>query len=491
MPADLDVDPGASPGEALTSFLAQAHAGRFDLAAGSLTLDFVPVAQRPTEGPRLARRLMFLLDRHLELSALQPGAEPIAAVVTVGVLPQGRLKVPVELVRRPREGTPWAFNARTVRSIDALFDEHGSPLWEVLPQFLLSRTLWVLGAWQWLGLALLLGLSWVLARLLLAVLTPLFTRLARLTVTTLDDQLIVQLNRPLRALVFLAATALGMPVLVFPLAAQSVADALLRSALVAAVAWGLLVASRLVAGTLQAGAGASRDREVRTRLSVLHRLADAVVLVVCLALILLQFPAVRTIGMSVLASAGVLGVVFGLAAQRSIANLLAGIQISITQPIRIGDTVVIEKEFGVVEEIHLTYVVVKVWDLRRLVVPVSTFLEKPFENWSRGSTEILGTVELFADYSIDVEAARAELLRVVESERGKLWNGKTNVIQVTELSERYLTLRALVGTDDAGRNWDLRCLVRERLAAWLQLQPNALPRSREEHVVTSVVSPAP
>jgi small-conductance mechanosensitive channel len=214
-------------------------------------------------------------------------------------------------------------------------------------------------------------------------------------------------------------------------------------------------------------------------------------LVVCLALILLQFPAVRTIGMSVLASAGVLGVVFGLAAQRSIANLLAGIQISITQPIRIGDTVVIEKEFGVIEEIHLTYVVVKVWDLRRLVVPVSTFLEKPFENWSRGSTEILGTVELYADYSVDVEGARAELLRVVESERGKLWNGKTNAIQVTELSERCVTLRALVGTDDAGRNWDLRCLVRERLAAWLQLQPGALPRAREEHVVTSVVSPAP
>ncbi len=482
---------GAAPraetaGETLTSFLEEAHAGRFETAASALMLDFLPEAQRPTEGPRLARRLMFLLDRHLKVeSATPPGAEGTTAVVTVGALPLGRLEVPVELVRWPHEGQPaWVFSARTVRSIDALFDEHGSTLWEVLPQFLLSRTLWVLGAWQWLGLVLLLAVSWGLARLVLAGLTPLFTRLARRSATTLDDQPVVQLHHPVRALLFLAGVAVGTRVLVFPTEAQSLADALTRSAVVAALAWALLVISRLVASALQARA--SRDRDpgaagaVRTKLSVLHRLSDAVVLVVSIALLLLQFPAVRSIGMSVLASAGVVGVVFGLAAQRSISNLLAGIQIGITQPILIGDTVVVEDEFGVIEEIHLTYVVVKVWDLRRLVVPVSVFLEKPFENWSRGSTELLGTVELFADYGVDVDAARAELARVVEAERGKLWNGKTQAIQVTAATDSSVTLRVLLGTEDAGRNWDLRCLVRERMVAWLRAQPDALPRVRTE-----------
>ncbi|MDP1826997.1 MAG: mechanosensitive ion channel [Archangium sp.] len=483
-PAATATTQGPSAGEALTTFLVEAHAGRFDVAASSLTLDFVPEAQRATEGPRLARRLMFLLDRHLVVEAAPPAAAE-AAVVTVGALPLGRFKIPVELVSFPRAGQPaWSFSARTVRSIDALFAEHGSPLWEVLPQFLVSRTLWVLGAWQWLGLILLMALAWGLARLVLAGLTPLLARISRLTTTTLDDQLVVQLGRPARALFFLLGMALGTRALVFPLAAQSLADAMTRSAVVAALAWALLVVSRVVAGSLQAGASRDRDANsagaVKTRVSVLHRLTDAVVLVVGVALILLQFPGVRSIGMSVLASAGVVGVVIGLAAQRTISNLLAGIQISITQPIRLGDTVVIDKQFGVVEEIHLTFVVIKAWDLRRVVVPVGTLLDKPFENWSRLSTELLGTVELYADCSVDVEAARAELLRLAEGSRGKLWDGKKQALQVTDMSERSVTLRALVSAEDADRLWDLRCLVREHMVAWLHQQPGALPRVRTE-----------
>ena len=220
---------------------------------------------------------------------------------------------------------------------------------------------------------------------------------------------------------------------------------MVRSAVVATLVWAVLVVSRLVAEALEARAARDGDlnsaRAVKTQVSVLHRVVDAVVLVVGGALVLLQFPGVRHIGMSMLASAGVAGVVVGLAAQRSISNLLAGIQISFTQPIRIGDTVIVEKEWGWIEEITLTYVVVKVWDLRRLVVPIGTFLEKPFQNWSRTSTEILGTVEVYADYQLDVEAARQELLRIVEGERGKLWNGKVQGIQVTELSDRTMTLR--------------------------------------------------
>ena len=195
---------------------------------------------------------------------------------------------------------------------------------------------------------------------------------------------------------------------------------------------------------------------------------------------LLQFEAVRNVGVSLLASAGLAGLVVGLAAQKSISTLLAGIQLSITQPVRIGDTVIVENEWGWIEEITLTYVVVKVWDLRRLVVPMSHFLDKPFQNWSKVSPEILGTAELFVDYRTDVAAVRAELARLLRDESQGLWDGRAQGLQVTGFSERTMTLRALVSAADAGKAFDLRCLVREKLIAYLQRQPAGLPVVRAE-----------
>jgi small-conductance mechanosensitive channel len=148
--------------------------------------------------------------------------------------------------------------------------------------------------------------------------------------------------------------------------------------------------------------------------------------------------------------------------------------------VRIGDTVIVENEWGWIEEITLTYVVVKVWDLRRLVVPMTHFLDKPFQNWSKVSPEILGTVEVYADFRTDVAAVRAELKRILEQESEGLWDGKVQGLQVTGCTERTLLLRALVSATDAGKAWDLRCLVREKLIAWLQRQPRGLPLMRAE-----------
>jgi small-conductance mechanosensitive channel len=148
--------------------------------------------------------------------------------------------------------------------------------------------------------------------------------------------------------------------------------------------------------------------------------------------------------------------------------------------VRIGDTVIVENEWGWIEEITLTYVVVKVWDLRRLVVPMSHFLDKPFQNWSKVSPEILGTAELYVDYRTDVEAVRAELSRILHNEGRALWDGKVQGLQVTGFSERTMTLRALVSAADAGKAFDLRCIVRERLIAFLQRQPAGLPVVRAE-----------
>ena len=480
------------PNEMLTHFFDYAHAGDFETASNYLTLEFLPAAERASEGQRLSKRLMFLLDQYVTVDSAELGKQATASSARIGELPLGRLKIPVELVERNDQ---WKFSARTVRSIDPLFAQHGSTLWEELPDWLVARSVWVLGRWQWIGLFLLLTLGLFVARGVTALLTPVFRKLATFTRTNIDDRLVNALEKPSRFLLFIIMLAVGLRVLSFPLEAQSTFDDVLRSLGIAVAVWGLLELSGVVASEISERARRADDyslRGVRTQVSVLHRVANAVILIVGGALVLLQFPGVRSIGMSMLASAGVAGVVIGLAAQRSIGNLLAGIQLSFTQPIRIGDTVVVESEFGTIEEITLTYVIVRVWDLRRLVVPISYFLEKPFQNWTRSSAEVLGTVYLYADYKIDVESLRAELAKIVEPERGKLWNGKVQGLQVTDATDRSVQIRALVSSDDAGKAWDLRCLVREKLMAFLKkTQPQALPRVRAESGVVDGNGHAP
>jgi len=198
------------------------------------------------------------------------------------------------------------------------------------------------------------------------------------------------------------------------------------------------------------------------------------------ALLLLQFEVVRHIGVSILASAGIAGLVIGLAAQRPLSALLAGVQLSVSQPIRIGDMVVVEGEIGTIEEIRLTYVVVKIWDLRRLVLPITYFLDRPFQNWSRGAQQILGAATLVVDFSADVDALRAELKRVLEREGGSLWDGQVQNLMVTDATNGGMTLRILVSSTDSGKNFDLRCLLRERMLAFIRSHPQWLPVTREE-----------
>jgi small-conductance mechanosensitive channel len=220
-------------------------------------------------------------------------------------------------------------------------------------------------------------------------------------------------------------------------------------------------------------------RRMHTRVALLRRVLVVGIGVVGLGMILLQMPGFRAMGTGLLASAGVLGVIVGVAAQRPIANLLAGLQIAVTQPIRVEDAVIVEGEWGWVEEITLTYVVVRLWDLRRLVLPIGYFLEKPFQNWTRTTASLLGSAYLHADYAVPVDAVRAELERIVRT--SPLWDGRTCVLQVTDLTERSVQLRALVSAANAGRSWDLQCEVREKLIAFLQLHhPDALPRVRLE-----------
>ncbi|MBU0682804.1 MAG: mechanosensitive ion channel family protein [Candidatus Omnitrophica bacterium] len=220
-------------------------------------------------------------------------------------------------------------------------------------------------------------------------------------------------------------------------------------------------------------------RRVYTQIGVISNIIIVGIILLTVSFILMTFPAVRQIGVSLLASAGVLGIVLGFAAQKTLGNIIAGIQIAISQPIRLDDAVVVENEWGWIEEITLTYVVVRIWDLRRLVLPISYFIEKPFQNWTRTSADIIGSVFLYVDYTVPIEEVRQELYNILE--KSPYWDKKVKVLQVTNTTERTVELRALMSAADSPTAWNLRCEVREKLIEFLQKKyPKGLPRTRVE-----------
>ncbi|MBC7137338.1 MAG: mechanosensitive ion channel family protein [Defluviimonas sp.] len=216
-----------------------------------------------------------------------------------------------------------------------------------------------------------------------------------------------------------------------------------------------------------------------TQSRILMRVADVLIVLIAISASLMTFDAVRQYGVSLLASAGAAGLVVGLALQPVLKNLFAGIQLAVTQPIRIDDALIVEGEWGNVEEITSTYVVIKIWDWRRLIVPLSYFIEKPFQNWTRDSAELIGTVMLYLDHSAPVDRIREKGQEIAAA--SKLWDGNVYNLAVTDFRERVMEVRVLVSARNAPRVFDLRCEMREKLIAWIQAElPGALPRTREE-----------
>jgi small-conductance mechanosensitive channel len=254
--------------------------------------------------------------------------------------------------------------------------------------------------------------------------------------------------------------------------------------LIAAVAWLLIAMSNVIEAVLAhkysiTMADNLAARRVRTQVEVLHRIIVMMIGLIAVAGVLMTFPSIRHIGETIFASAGLAAVVAGLAARTMLSNLFAGVQIAITQPIRLEDAVVVEGEWGWIEEITTTFVVVRIWDLRRLVLPISYFIEKPFQNWTRKSANLLGTVFIYADYSVPVAELREELHRILQST--ELWDGKVWGLQVTNTTDRTIEMRALMSAGDGGKAFDLRCLVREKLIQFLQERyPESLPRTRAD-----------
>ena len=223
-----------------------------------------------------------------------------------------------------------------------------------------------------------------------------------------------------------------------------------------------------------------------TQVRLFKRITDTLIIIIATATALMTFDSVRQYGVSLFASAGAAGIIVGLAARPLLSNLIAGVQIAVTQPIRIEDAVIVENEWGFVEEIASTYVVIRLWDLRRMVVPLAYFIEKPFQNWTREAQTLLGAVLLHVDFSADIARIRERLTEIVRE--SKLWDGAVVNLQVTDAHPKTLELRALVSARNASASWDLRCEVREKLIGFLQKEmPDALPKDRS---ITAFANPA-
>lgn len=336
----------------------------------------------------------------------------------------------------------------------------------------------------WFAPILILGAAALGGYILHRVLAFIAGRLAKRTLSPVDDVLVAHLRRPLGLFLPAAATLLTLSfaglapdivpgirrvlTVILTLAAGWIALSLLRAASDIVVARFAIDHSDNLA-----------ERQVQTRVVVFKRIGEIIVVVATAALVLMAFPSIRHLGISLFASAGVAGIVLGLAARPAIANLIAGVQIALSQPIRVDDVVIVEGEWGWIEEITTTYVVVRIWDQRRLVVPLSHFIEKPFQNWTRKTADILGTVFIYADYSVPIEAVREELQRIVHAH--PKWDGKFCGLQVTNTTEKTIEMRALISAGNSSDAWEIRCDVREQLIAFLQTRyPQCLPRVRAE-----------
>jgi small-conductance mechanosensitive channel len=305
-----------------------------------------------------------------------------------------------------------------------------------------------------------------------------------------------------RLAVVILALFVALPVVPLDSETRRFLALLLLMAMVGVIGWATVAALHIAANIYLRRFRLDVDdnlmaRKHNTQVRVLLRTIDVLIVLITIGGMLMTFPAVRQYGYSLFASAGVAGIVAGLAARPVLSNLLAGVQLAMTQPIRIADVVIVEGEWGMIEEITSTYVVVRIWDLRRLIVPLSYFIEKPFQNWTRDSAKLIGSVYFYLDYRAPVGAIRDKLTEIVKQSED--WNGQTLSLQVTDATENVIVLRAIMSANTAGQTWNLRCEVREKMVDFLQHEhPEALPRQRQinlredgQPATIAVLAPAP
>ncbi|MGE0665832.1 MAG: mechanosensitive ion channel family protein [Sphingomonadales bacterium] len=350
-----------------------------------------------------------------------------------------------------------------------------------MPEFLDSLERWKLLPWAppWLVAALAIAAFSLLA---LALHAAAIRSAARLLPHRFVTQLMRRTARIVRLAIMVFAVSAVLPFLPLTSSAETIADKAIVLTLLGLLCLAVLALCDLGAERYLRGFRLDVDdnleaRKVVTQVRILKRTLKTLVVVLFLALMLMTFDTARQFGVSLMASAGAAGIVLGFAARPVLGNLIAGIQIAITQPIRVDDAVVVEGEWGWIEEINSAFVVIKLWDWRRLVVPLGYFIEKPFQNWTRTTASIIGSVFLHVDYTVPVQRVREKLEEVARE--SALWDRQVVNLQVTEAMEGSVQLRALVSASTSPRAWDLRCEVREKLITFLQQEyPGCLPRQR-------------
>jgi small-conductance mechanosensitive channel len=463
----------ATPRRSLRSFLSAARDGDFTTA--SHCLDLRGLAD-PNTGPDLAEELSYVLYRRVPIDLAQVSDEPVAhdGQVTVDTFTVGDQEVPLTLARVKFDDgvSRWVISRATVKRIPDIAATIRTSSWEQkLPRLLRGPVILGNAPWQWLGIILSLFVAYGIGRLGAAIASRIGGTFARRSTSVVDDLLVTAARRPLRTI--LASILFGVFVysLQVSLPVARILGHFAYTGFILGLAWLLLAAFNLVARLISpahslVGEVALDGAGDRTRRALLQRVASAGIIGVTVALLLLQFDVVRHVGLSLLASAGIAGVVLGLAAQKSLAGLIAGLQLSITQPIRLGDTIFIEGEIGLVQDIFLTYAVVRFWDDRCVVVPLSRFLEQPFQNWTLLRHEITAVVLLHVKFTAPVALLRAKALALCEA--NPKWDKRRCELQVGDSDMYGMILRVMVSARSPSESWDIKCGVREGLIVFLQ-----------------------
>jgi small-conductance mechanosensitive channel len=482
----------STPRQTVAGFLRAVEAGQLSRASRHLDLRGLRwEAQTPLEA---AAELAQVLERRvwLDVAGISDRPEGLpedgADVERIAVVKIDGEEVPVTLARARRgDASVWLVSATTVARIPDLSRALGTSGWvlALVPKSL-EKSRWMgLWAWQWIGLGVALVVGFPLGRAAASLLLSALMRLARRTRAVWDGAIVESSRGTLRFAVGWLAMGLVALSLDLPPAVHGSVQLVITTPLIFAGGYVLRQAIRAVTADYLANLKGEQElhtRGLRTQIVILRKLSTGAIVLVSLAVALMQFEIVRSVGWSLLASAGVAGVVLGLAAQKSLGAVIAGLQLSMSQPVRLGDAIIMRGEWGVIEEIALTYVRVKLADERRMIVPIEKFLTEIFENLSQPGNELVGVVDVPVDPTAPIATIRDELLRYARAH--PVHDGRECVVQLVELSEQRALLRARISSNDVSQVFAMRCDVREHMARFLQELDGGrfLPRQRFQRV---------
>lgn len=469
-----------TPRRMIEGFLRAGERGDWNEALDYLDTRSIPQARRTREAPELARMLYRVLTWRviLDASAFPDESPPELKEIVLDNSEVDGVMQPITIAPvRSTQGVSWLFTRETVGTIREMYDaKERRWLEDRVPESLKGDGVSGLAPWQWIGLAALFPLAYAVGRLLGALASRL---VGRLLAKGRGNEFAERLGRPLTLALGSAFTHALSGYLLLPVAYAQIVSHAVTTLYIVAGAWALLVLFRVAIVRYQTLISEEADLDNRgliTRLEMVRRIGTVLVTIVATGLILLQFTVVRTVGLSLLASAGIAGVLVGFAAQRTLGGIISGVEVSITQPLRIGDLVVIDGHFGSVERMFFTYVVLKLWDERRLIVPMQRIMNAPFENWTRTSIEILAPVEIYVDYTVPIADLRTEFERLCRAHPA--WDERVCRVQVVEATDKALRVRGIASCRSAEQVFDMRCDLRERWITYVNRTAEFLPKGR-------------